>query len=74
MIRVVVDTNVIGGAKWQPLEGGELRRLLDETRRGNLQLVLPEIVLREAANLWAELVVEEASSHQRSLRSFVQPE
>lgn len=68
MIRVVVDTNVLGGAKWQPLESGELRRLLDETRRGNLQLTIPEIVLREAANLWAELVVAEASSHQRSLR------
>ena len=54
--------------KWQPQESGELRRLLDETRRGNLQLIIPEIVLREAANLWAELVVEEASSHQRSLR------
>jgi predicted nucleic acid-binding protein len=68
MIRVVVDTNVMGGANWQPLESGELRRLLDETRRGNLQLVVPEIVLREAANLWAELVVDEATSHQRSLR------
>jgi rRNA-processing protein FCF1 len=68
MIRVVVDTNVIGGAKWQPLESNELRRLLDETRRGNLQLVVPEIVLREAANLWAELVIEEGNSHQRSLR------
>jgi hypothetical protein len=65
VVRVMVDTNIAGGARDRPLESNVARRLLDETRRGNLRLVLPEVVIREAANLWAEKVLE----HMRGARS-----
>ena len=62
MVRVVVDTNVVGGKKSRPLTTIELRRLLDETTRGNLQLVVPEIVLRECSNLYADYLREHAEA------------
>lgn len=62
MVRVVVDTNVAGGKKSRPLTTIELRRLLDETLRGNLQLVVPEIVLRECSNLYADYLREHADA------------
>lgn len=63
MVRVVVDTNVVGGKKGRPLDTTDMRRLLDESRRGNLRLVIPELVLREASNLWAEHVVEQGAAY-----------
>ncbi len=66
MVRVVPDTNIVGGKKGRPLESNEMRRLLDETRRGNLELVLPRIVVSEAANLWAEQVIETAAQFKSS--------
>jgi hypothetical protein len=70
MVRVVVDTNILGGKKARPLGSNDMLRLLDETRRGNLVLVLPEVVVRESANLWAELVVKKVDSYE-DLRAFL---
>jgi hypothetical protein len=62
MVRVVVDTNVVGGKRSRPLTTAELRRLLDESTRGNLQLVVPEIVLRECSNLYADYLQQHAEA------------
>jgi hypothetical protein len=70
MIRVVVDTNILRRREEPPLGGIDMRRLLDESRRGILELVLPEIVVREAANQWAELVVEKAERYEDA-RAFL---
>jgi hypothetical protein len=63
MIRVVVDTNIAGGKKGRPLENNDMRRLLDETRRENLQLVLAELVRKESANLWAEHLDDQGKAY-----------
>lgn len=65
-----MDTNILGGADRRPLENNVMRRLLDETRRENLRLVIPEVVLREAANLWAEKVGEQMRA-ARSAQIFL---
>lgn len=43
-----------------------MRRLLGLTRKGNLRLVLAEIVVREAANKWAERVVDAAGEYAKA--------
>ena len=59
MAVVVVDTNVLGIDR--PLENADMRRLLDEHKRGNLRLVVPQIVIDEAVNKWAEKIADEES-------------
>jgi hypothetical protein len=54
MPTVIVDTNVFGIDS--PLAAAHMRRLLDEAARGNLDLVVPELVVREAINSWFEKV------------------
>lgn len=70
VVHVIVDTNILGGADRRPLESNVMRRLLDETRRDNLKLVVPEVVVREAANLWAEKVGEQMRA-ARSAQLFL---
>jgi hypothetical protein len=69
VVRVFIDTSV-ASASGRPLESNQVRRLLDETRRGNLRLVLPEVAVREAANLWAEKLVEQMRA-ARSAQAFL---
>jgi hypothetical protein len=71
MIRVVIDTNVAGGKVERALATTDLRRLIDETRRGNVQLVVPEIVVKEAANLWTEHVKEQVDSFATASRKLL---
>lgn len=72
MVRVLVDTNILGGKKGRPLGSNDMQQLLDETRRGNLVLVVPEIVLRESANLWSELVIAKASIYKGARETLVE--
>jgi PIN domain len=68
VVRITVDTNVVGGKPWQPLESNEMRRLLDRSRRGEVRLIIAEVVVREAANLWSETVIEAQAEAEKALR------
>jgi hypothetical protein len=72
MVRVLVDTNILGGKKGRPLGSNDMQQLLDETKRGNLVLVVPEVVLRESANLWSELIVNRSSAYMGARETLVQ--
>lgn len=72
MVRVLIDTNILGGKRGRPLGSNDMQQLLDETRRGNLVLVVPEIVLRESANLWSELVIAKASAYKGARDTLVE--
>ena len=54
MPTVIVDTNVFVFAA-HGLRA-EMRRLLDEAARGNLDLVVPELVVQESINSWFEKI------------------
>lgn len=67
MPTVMVDTNVFGTDS--PMATAQMRRLLDQAARGNLELVVPEIVVREAVNSWAEGIRSVEDRRRGRLRS-----
>ncbi len=51
---MIVDTNVFGADS--PLAPAHMRELLDEAARDNIELIVPELVVQEAVNSWAEKI------------------
>lgn len=71
MIRVMPDTNALVGGGARPMQSNDIRRLLGLSKSGKLKLVLAEIVVREAANKWAEAVVRAEADYTKS-RAFLE--
>lgn len=63
MLHVVLDTNAVGIHR--PLRDNPHSALLDACEAGQLRLVVPELVLREIVNKWAESVGKGSSELQR---------
>ena len=65
-VVLVVDTNVLGVDP--PLAGNAMLRLLDASQQEQLRLVVPELVVREAANAWSDAVAEQLRTVERAER------
>lgn len=69
MLHVVIDTNSLGIRA--PLAGNAERLLLAAAEKGQLVLVVPELVVREVVNKWRELVDKERDRLQSAVRELV---
>jgi rRNA-processing protein FCF1 len=56
LLHIVVDTNVLTGAR--PFGTNAYLRALEATREEHIRLVVPELVIRETANIWARSVAD----------------
>jgi hypothetical protein len=69
--HVVLDTNAVG--IYAPMRGNPQRLLLAAAGKGQLTLVVPELVVREVVNKWREKVfesIEKMGKHPRELGRY----
>jgi hypothetical protein len=69
VLHVVVDTNVLMGDK--PFRSSAYLRAVEATRVGQIRLVVPEIVLREAVNRWVHAIAENDQAMTRAHRKLL---
>src|SRR5689334_16204782 len=68
MATIVLDTNALGITP--PLGSNEVRRALDESKQGRIRLAVPELVVQEAVNCWAEELVSREDKYLAALANL----